>query len=468
MVGWCPPLVEQANTEPTEPRAHSPREPTHSENAAADGLVLHICTGCRKRLSCGRMKALVYQPSTLRWVACKLLGTIRRSVYWSGLSGLRYGDVAAPGLPNGQWVRLRTLLGGICGTDLSLILQKNHPASYLPGFTSFPIVLGHENVAIVDELGSDVTGWRLGERVCVEPSLSCEPRGITPPCRPCAQGRFSLCENITSGHMPKGTMIGLNAFTGGSWAPYFVAHHSQLYRVPDGLPDEQAVLTDPLACSLHGVLRCVPSDDDRVLVVGAGIIGLGVVACLRALDCKTHLTAIARHQFQEEWLRRVGADDVVRFSRRDGRRMRYDVMAAKLGGQRINGRFGNYGFVGGFDVVYDCIGTGESISDSFKYTRARCTTVLMGTSNITLVDTTPMWNKELNVLGGYGRQIERFGRRKLHTYKLLFELVNDGKLNLAGLLTHTFSVDKYKEAFRALTSRSRQPVIKAAFEFSRQ
>lgn len=414
------------------------------------------------------MKALTYDPNPSRWIACKLLGTVRPSVYWSGLSGLRYREVAVPELPNGRWVRLRTLLGGICGTDLALILQRNHPASYLAGLTSFPVVLGHENVAVIEELGGEVHGWRVGERVCVEPALSCEPRGIDPPCRPCAAGQFSLCEKVTDGDMPKGTMIGLNAFTGGSWAPHFVAHQSQLHRVPDDMPDEQAVLTDPLACSLHGVLRHRPTDGDRVLVVGAGIIGLGIVAGLRALDCKAHVTAIARHAFQEEWLRRFGANDVIRFNRRDSRKERFDLLAARLGGQRVNGRFGNYGFLGGFDVVYDCVGTGTSMGDSFKYTRARGTTVLMGTSNIALVDTTPMWHKELAVLGGYGRQIERVGRRKLHTYELLFELIRDGKIELDGLLTHTSPLEKYKEAFRLLTSRNRQPVVKVAFEFSRE
>ncbi len=414
------------------------------------------------------MKALTYQPNAARWICCKLLGSMKPSVYWSALSGLRYRDVPVPELPNGGWVRLRTLLGGICGTDLALILQKNHPASYLAGLTSFPMILGHENVAVVDALGGRVKGWNIGERVCVEPALSCEPRGIDPPCRPCAAGQFSLCEKVCDDALPKGMMIGLNAFTGGSWAPYFVAHTSQLHRVPDALPNEQAVLTDPLACALHGVLRHQPTDDDRVLVVGAGIIGLGIVAGLRALDCRAYVTAIARHAFQEEWLRRLGADDVIRFPRRTGRRERFDAMASLLGGQRIDGRCGNYGFAGGFDVVYDCVGTGESMGDSFKYTRARGTTVLMGTSNITLLDTTPLWYKVLAVFGCNGRQIEQVGRRKLHTYDLLFELVRDGKIPLDGMLTHTFRAAQYKEAFRLLTSRHRRPVVKVAFEFGSQ
>ena len=72
------------------------------------------------------------------------------------------------------------------------------------------------------------------------------------------------------------------------------------------------------------------------------------------------------------------------------------------------------------------------------------------------------------MLGGYGRQIERLSRRKLHTYELLFELVREGKIPLDGMLTHTFRAAQYKEAFSLLTSRHRRPVIKAAFAFSNE
>lgn len=411
------------------------------------------------------MKALVYQPNAASWAVCKFLGVFRKRVFWSGLSGLRYGDVPVPELPGPGWVRLRTILGGICGTDMALILQKNHPASYLAGLTRFPIVLGHENVAVVDEVGAEVEGWRRGDRACVEPALSCVPRGIDPPCRPCSQGRFALCENVAGGALPAGTMIGLNAFTGGSWAPYFVAHSSQLHWVPDRIPDEQAVLTDPLACSLHGVLRHIPQMDDRVLVCGAGVIGLGVVACIQALGGKAHVTAITRHRYQSEWLKRLGADEVIRFPQTTSTHQRYDLIAARVGGQRVNGRFGNYGLVGGFDVVFDCVGTGASITDSLKFTRARGTTVLLGTSSIALLDTTPMWHKELTVLGSFGRQIEDHNGRRQHTYELLFDLIRRGRLNLDGWLTHTFAPHEYNKAFRTLTSRGRKPVVKAAFRF---
>ncbi len=410
------------------------------------------------------MRGLTYTPSTLRWLTCKALGTVSPKVFWSRLSSLRFSAIPTPALPCNTWVRLQTVLGGICGSDMSLVSQRSHPSSFMQGLMSFPVVLGHENVAIIEEVGSAVQGWRVGDRVCVEPSLSCATRGIEPACRNCRAGCFSLCERTAAtARYPEGMMIGLNAFTGGTWAPYFVAHQSQLHRVPEQMPDEEAVLTDPMACALHGVLRHRPRDGDRVFVLGSGIVGIGVVASMRALGCAAEITVGCRHEYQAELCRRFGADDIIIFPRGQSARQRLDVIASHFGGRCVDGRFGACGFIGGFDVVYDCVGTSDSISEAMKVTRARGTTVLIGNSHINLIDTTSLWSQELHVVGVSGRQIERVDGREQHTYPLLYDLIARKKISLEGLLTHTFTPEHYKRAFGALTSRHREPVVKAAF-----
>jgi threonine dehydrogenase-like Zn-dependent dehydrogenase len=412
------------------------------------------------------MLALTFDISPWRWVTCKALGTIAPSVYFSALSGLRLRNIPEPELPGPQWVRLRTLLGGICGTDLGLILQRSHPASLLRSFTSFPVILGHENVAVIDRTGPAVTGFAIGDRVCVEPSLSCAVRGISPPCPQCAAGLFCLCDHFLDGGLPRGTMVGLNAFTGGSWAPYFVAHASQLHRVPKSVDDTAAVLVDPLACALHGVLRRVPADGHQVLVQGGGIIGIGVVLGLRALDCTAHVTALVRHRHQAESMRTFGANDVIVSSARESSGARYDRVAAAVGGRRVPAGFGNQALVGGFDLVYDCVGTGSSLTDALKFTRPRGTVVALGTSGISIVDTTPLWFNEVTLLGGYGRQIENTAKGPArHTYGLALDLIASGKLQTEGLLTHTFVLADYRQALRTAASRARCPVLKVAFRY---
>lgn len=446
----------------------------HSRSLArqADWLAASIATGaeCSYDLAMppgphtGTMTALVYDTGPINWTLCKVAGWLWHGVFWSRLGGMTLREVPIPPLPSSRWVRLRPLLGGICGTDLSSIMQRHHPASILQTISSLPAVLGHENVSIVDEVGPEVTRWRPGDRVVVESALSCGPREIHPPCPMCAAGRFTLCHNFRTGPLPPGSMIGWNSFTGGSWAPCFVAHESQLYRVPDAIDDEQAVLTDPIAGALHAVLRRPPADDETVLILGAGLIGMGVAASIRALGLPCRVVALVRHDRQAALMKRFGANETIRVSAAESQSERYRKVAALIGGTIVPSRFGHHAFLGGgFDVVYECVGSGQSLTDAMKYTRAGGTVVEVGTSQITLVDTAPLWLDELNIIGTNGRAIETFNGRRMHTYEVVFELIQQSKLDLSGLVTHRFAVGQYKEAFATLVDRAASGAIKVVF-----
>jgi len=411
----------------------------------------------------GTMNALIFNARPIQWTVTKVIGWVRPSVFWSRLSGLRLATVPIPPLPSPRWVRLRPLLGGICGTDLAAIMQRHHPASILQTISSMPAGLGHENVSIVEDVGPEVTGWRPGDRVVVESALSCAARQIEPLCPSCAAGRFTLCQNFRRGPLPIGSMIGWNSFTGGSWGRFFVAHESQLYRVPDDIDDDVAVLTDPVAGALHAVLRQLPADGDNVLILGSGFVGLSVAAAIRALGSRCRLVAVVRHDWQAELMRRFGADEVIHVYRSDSQAVRYEKVAEVIGGTVVPSKFGHQAFFGGFDVVYDCVGSGQSLTDAMKYARPRATVVEVGTSQIGLVDTTPLWLDELTLIGANGRAFEQYRGRTLHTYELVFELVRQGKLDLGGLLTHRFRIDQYREALRTLTRRGTSRAVKAAF-----
>jgi len=412
------------------------------------------------------MRAISFNIHPRRWLATKAMGRWWPAVYWSRLSGLRLREVPPPALPGPEWVRLRTLLGGVCGTDLAAVTLRNHPASFLRNLSNWPMWLGHENVAVVDETGPQVAGWGKGDRVTVDPALSCVPRGVTPLCGPCAEGRPALCENTAAGPLPPGTMIGYNNFTGGSWGEYFVAHQSQLHRVPAAIPDRMAVLTDPVACALHAALRHRPADDERVLVLGGGLLGMGVIAALRAIGCRAHVTALVRHDHQAELARAFCADATLVSPRGQSHADRYDDIARLVGGRRVPGQFGNQMLIGGYDAAYDCVGTGRSLTDAMKFTRARGTVVALGTSQICVVDTTPLWFGELNVIGCSGRQIERFEGRSLHTYDVLFELIGQGRVSLERIPTETFPLGRFREAFAALVGPRRRPICRAVFCFA--
>jgi threonine dehydrogenase-like Zn-dependent dehydrogenase len=119
--------------------------------------------------------------------------------------------------------------------------------------------------------------------------------------------------------------------------------------------------------------------------------------------------------------------------------------------------------LGGYDLVYECVGTGRSITDALKFVQSRGTLVTLGTSGITLVDTTPLWFSELTVIGAYGRQIEDHAGGRVHTYGIVLDLMRQGRLKPSGWLTHTFELSDYRRAFASLLGGQRGKVVKAAF-----
>ena len=105
-------------------------------------------------------------------------------------------------------------------------------------------------------LGHEVVGRRLdtGERVVLNPWLSCVPRGVDPPCGACRDGRYPWCRNFRSGGLPASIHLGNCAAAAGAPAERFAAHASQLFAIPDGISDEAAVLADPVSVSLRSIL----------------------------------------------------------------------------------------------------------------------------------------------------------------------------------------------------------------------
>ena len=239
------------------------------------------------------MLALEYTPSVARHAAARVS---RRA----GAGGLRLREMAPPRPPGRDWVAVRPRLSGICGSDQALFTGSTSP--YLGTLTSGPFVPGHEVV------GEVAGGPRRGERVVVEPALSCAVRGIEPECPECAEGMSALCRNTVEGEVSAGLQIGYCRDTGGGWSEGLVAHSSQLHAVPDELSDEDAVLVEPLACCLHAVRAAEVRAGQTVAVIGAGTIGALCVAALRELAPEASVVCAAEHPAQEQLARRLGAD----------------------------------------------------------------------------------------------------------------------------------------------------------------
>lgn len=411
------------------------------------------------------MLAIVRHISAGRWFACKALGTFARRVYVSPLGGLKLQQRRIPDLPGDDWVLCKTRLGGICGTDLNMVFFQQHPGTMLRNFVASPVMLGHENVAEIARAGPQVPGFEPGRRVIVDPSVSCQARRIAPPCRPCQAGRPSICENLDQGPLPATLGLGYNNFTGGSWSEYFIAHAGQLHAIPNTINDEHAILIDPLACSLHAVLDHPSSNNERILVFGAGIIALGCVALLRAVGIRAHVTMTAKHSHQAELARRLGADHVVLWQKDRAHAM--NELAEITDARAVAGRFGLRFLQGGFDRVYDCTGTMSGFAEAGRVLRPDGTLILVGTPHLGLTDLTPVWFRELTVVGATGRAVQSMPDQSAakHDYQHIIELLKQKRLDIDAFGVQFYRQRDYRTALMGLRRRRTNGVIKAAFDF---
>ena len=404
------------------------------------------------------MKAIQYTKSIPRYLVMRHLGKRWRSLYTSPFSCTRLVDIPEPQLPTPEWVKVRTRLSGICGSDLAIITAKGSP--YFSPFTSTPFVLGHEIVGEIAETGAAVEGFPVGARVVIEPALSCQVRGITPQCHQCQNLRFANCENITKGDISAGVQTGYCRDTGGGWSEYVLAHQSQLHLVPDDILDETAVLLEPFACALHGVLKTEFNETDEICVIGGGTIGLLTVAALRGLGHRNRILIFAKYPHQQQLALELGADEVL--SPNSGR---YAAFCELTGAASHQPELGQQVLIGGVDVTFDCIGSSVTIDDALRFTRAGGDIILVGMPGIPKnVDWTSIWYKQLNVKGAYTYGLETHNGEQIHTFTLGMRLLQKMGPGLRPLVSKPFPLRDYKRAIQTAMNTGKTATVKTAFD----
>jgi threonine dehydrogenase-like Zn-dependent dehydrogenase len=398
------------------------------------------------------MAALVYAFSPGRWWLARHAGrTPALAVAWSGV---RLQRLPVPQPPGPDWVRLRVRLAGICGTDVGTL--RGHTGPQLSPFVSFPAVLGHEILAVVEE------GPWAGRRVVVDPFLGCLVRGL-PLCPACRRGQTALCHRFAEGDLPPGMLLGYCRGLPGGWGERLVAHRSQLHPVPDGVADAAAALAEPLAVAAHAVLPHLPEAGSRVLVIGAGTVGLSVVAALALLGSGAEVVVVARRAASADLARRLAPDLQVRAVPSVGAA---EALAAQEGwGRSYPGLMGTRGWTGGFDHVYDAVGSPATLGAMLRLVRAGGRGVLLGASGLVpRLDLTPLWAHEIRLDGtcGYGAEAAAGGA---HTLDLVLErMAARPEVPVGDLLTHRYPLAAYRQAVEAAFFHRRSRAVKVAFD----
>lgn len=286
---------------------------------------------------------------------------------------------------------------GLCGSDVHGFLDEKSRGRVAG------LVMGHEPSGVVAAVGRNVSSFKKGDRVVIDPQFSCEE------CYACKHAWYNICEN--------GGIIGssLRGFRNGAMAEYVVVPGKNLHRLPDELSFEEGALIEPIANAVHAVNRVGISIGDNVAVMGAGTIGLCMIQAAKAAGAGK-VAAIDVSDFHLDMAKKLGADYLV--NSRDA-----DPI------EEVKKLFGGIGA----DVAIEAVGIGETYRQACLMTRKRGRIVFFGAAKETASEfwLYPILHRELNLFGCTGFDVET---------DIALEMIRAGKLSVKPLITHKFSI----------------------------
>ncbi|RAL39922.1 hypothetical protein DM860_008062 [Cuscuta australis] len=307
-------------------------------------------------------------------------------------------------------VRVRIKAVGICGSDVHY-LKHMRCAGYI---VKEPMVIGHECAGIIEEVGSGVETLFPGDRVALEPGISCWR------CDFCKEGRYNLCPEMKFFATPP---------VHGSLANHVVHPAHLCFKLPDDLSLEEGAMCEPLSVGVHACRRASIGPETRVLVMGAGPIGLVTMLAARAFGAPKIILADV-DQARLSVARELGADEVIKVSS--------NIQDAAAEIEKIKEATG-----AGIDVSFDCAGFDKTMTTALGATRSGGKVCLIGMGHehmtIPLAATAA---REVDVIGVF---------RYKNTWPLCIELMRSGKIDVKPLITHRFgfSQREVEEAFEA-------------------
>ncbi|HVB53171.1 MAG TPA: zinc-binding dehydrogenase [Candidatus Acidoferrales bacterium] len=412
------------------------------------------------------MRALVFDPSPHRLPLAGIASRIHPDWALGRLSLLSLQELPEPAAPSPEWVRLRVLWSGICGSDVKEVLLQAAADNPLSGLVSFPHVPGHEVVAAVEDSGHSAA-LRPGQLVALDPWVGCLARGLEQLCPACARGFPPHCRCQPDGG-PWGTGRGLHLGNirglPGGFAEIIYAHPSQCHPLPAGLMPQLGVLADPLAVGLHAVERAGRKPDGPILVLGAGTIGLGLTLAARARwpDLPVWVTAAWPHQ--RELIAELGAEPLP-----IGAGTVIPEVARRMGARLVRPwRGGPWALGSGVALVLDSIGSSVTAELALRGLAPRGRIVVVGVAKPARTETTLAYYKEAEIIGcnGYGRSANDEGVP--HLLDRALQILSQRGEQLSRWCTHRFPLSGYREAFAQAANPGRGAVIKVSLQLGEE
>lgn len=326
--------------------------------------------------------------------------------------GIWMTEVPKPELGHND-VMIKIRKTAICGTDVHIYNWDEWSQKTIP----VPMVVGHEYIGEIVEIGQEVKGFKIGDRVSGEGHITCGH------CRNCRGGRTHLCRNT----------IGVGVNRPGCFAQYLVLPAFNAFKIPDNIPDEIAAIFDPFGNAVHTALSFDLVGED-VLVSGAGPIGIMAAAVCRHVGAR-HVVITDINDYRLELAKKMGITRAVNV----GRENLKDVMK-ELGMQE------------GFDVALEVSGSPAAFHSMLDTMNHGGRIALLGIpSSEMAIDWSKVIFKGLFIKGIYGREM-------FETWYKMATLIQSG-LDLSPIITHQFSIDDFQKGFDVMRSGQSGKVI---------
>ena len=328
-----------------------------------------------------------------------------------------FQETEIPAAGEGQvLVRIRRI--GVCGSDIH-VYHGEHP------FTSYPVTQGHEVSGEIAEIGPGVSGFRIGQKVTIEPQVFCGK------CHPCRHGKYNLCEELK--------VMGFQ--TTGTAGEYFAVDAAKVDVLPEGMGFDEGAMIEPLAVTVHAAKRFPEMAGAKVVILGAGPIGNLLAQSCKAFGAeKVMITDVSDYRL--ELAKKTGADFTVNTRE-------CDLGAAILdafGPDRA-------------DVIYDCAGNDITMNQAIRYARKGSTIILVAVF-------AKMANVDLAVLNDHELDLNTTMMYRHGDYVDAIRIVNEGKIQLRPLMTRHFAFADYLKAYEYIDA-NRETTMKVLIDVDR-
>ena len=285
---------------------------------------------------------------------------------------------------------------GVCGTDVHIYEGDKGAAEVTP-----PTILGHEFSGVIAEVGSEVTNYKAGDRVCIDPNCYCGA------CEPCRNGVVHYCEH----------MIGYGTTVNGGFAEYCAVNERQVYKLGDNTSFEQGAMTEPVACCLHGMDMCEIRPGHQVVVIGGGMIGLLMLQLSRRAGAA-----------------KVALLEPVESKREVGKKLGADICIDPIH-EDVKARLKEVGMTW-VNTVIECVGRPSTIEQAIDIAGNKAVVMMFGlTKPDETISVKPfeIFRKELVLKASYINP---------YTQKRALDLIDSGRLDVSSMVYEVADLDE--------------------------